>query len=122
MKVRLTEDMLRVRLDRSDVDALSSSGSVDFALSLGSGATIRCTLRVDAVADTIHATLTGNEVAVILPADQAHRWIASDTIGLEGQVTGEPATHILVEKDLGCRHTDDASETGAPQTFDHLRA
>jgi hypothetical protein len=119
MKVRLTEDMLRVRLDRSDVDALSSSGSVDFALSLGSGATIRCTLRVDAVADTIHATLTGNEVAVILPADQAHRWIASDTIGLEGEVTGEPATHILIEKDLGCRHPDDAPEA---QTFDHLRA
>jgi len=121
MKVRLTADMLRLRLDRSDVDALSSSGSVGFALSLGSDATIRCTLRVDAAADTIHATLTGNEVAVTLPVEQAHRWIASDAIGLEGQVTGEPATRILIEKDLGCRHTDDAPEAGAPQTFDHLR-
>lgn len=121
MKVRLTADMLRLRLDLSDVDALSSSGAVGFLLPLGPGGAIRCTLRVDATADAIRAERTDHEIAVVLPAEQAHRWMTSDAIGLDGQVTGEPATRILIEKDLGCGHTDDESETATPQTFDHLR-
>ncbi len=122
MKVRLTADMLRLRLDQPDVDALSSSGSVAFGLPLSNG-TLRCILRVDSAADALSASLAEGAITVTLPADQAHRWIASDAVSLEGQIDGDATpTRILVEKDLGCRHTDDAPDAAAnPQMFDHLR-
>lgn len=122
MKVRLTTDMLRLRLDQSDVDALTSSGSVAFGLPLSNG-TLRCMLRMDAAADVLTASLTERAITVILPASQARRWIVSDAVSLEGQIDGDATpTRILVEKDLGCRHTDDAPDAAAnPQMFDHLR-
>ncbi len=121
MKVRLTADTLRLRLDQPDVDALSSSGTVDFTLPLDDAA-LRCILRVDSAADALSASLAEGAITVTLPADQAHRWIASDAVSLDGTVDAAGATtRILIEKDLGCRHTDEGSAADATPTFDHLR-
>ena len=122
MKVRLTAGMLRIRLDQSDADGLLASGTVGFALSLNGGTALRCTLCTDAAADTLSASLTDNAITVTLPADRARRWLTSDAISLEGQVgAGEASTRILIEKDLGCRHSDDTADAAANQMFDHLR-
>jgi len=121
MKVRLTANMLRLRLNRSDVDTLSSSGAVEVTLPMANAA-LRCTLRVDATADALSASLAESTVMVTLPADQAHRWIASDAVSLDGQIDAAgTSTRILVEKDLGCRHTDDAPDAASDPMFDHLR-
>ena len=124
MKVRLTEDMLRLRLDQSDVDALSSSdGSVGFTLPFADGV-LRCALRMDAAADTLSASFGADTIAVTLPADQATRWLTSDAVSLEGRIDAgdDASTRILVEKDLGCRHPNDGSDAASsPQMFDHLR-
>lgn len=121
MKVRLTADMLRIRLDQTDVDALSSSGTVALTLPLAHTA-LRCTLRVDAAADALSASFAKNTITVTLPADRATRWMSSDTISLEGQVDTDGATtRLLVEKDLGCRHTDDEPDATPDRMFDHLR-
>ncbi len=122
MKVRLTAEMLRLRLDQSDVDALSASGAVGFALPLGPDSTLRCTLKVDAAVDVIRASFAHDEILVTLPADRAASWMKSDEISLEGHLDAEEmSTHLLVEKDLGCRHTDEEADAAASQTFDHLR-
>ena len=122
MKVRLTADMIRIRLDQPDVDTLSSSGTAGFTLPLGAGTALRCTLRVDATAPSISASFADGELAVVLPTAQANRWMTSDAISLEGQVdAGDAPTHILIEKDLGCRHKDSEPGAATTQTFDHLR-
>lgn len=121
MKVRLTADMLRIRLNQSDVDALSSSGTVGFTLPLG-GTPLRCALRTDAAAESISASFTDDAITVTLPAGLARRWMTSEAISLEGAAeAGEAASRVLVEKDLGCRHPGDAPDAEATQTFDHLR-
>lgn len=122
MKVRLTADMLRLRLDQPDVDALSSSGAIGFSLPLGADTSLRCTLRMETEASAIDATFTDGEMVVTLPAERAKRWMTSEAVSLEGQTgAGGTSTRILVEKDLGCRHGEDASESAASATFDHLR-
>ena len=121
MKVRLTADMLRIRLNQPDVDALASSGKVGFTLSLGAKNVLRCALRTDATAEAIQASFADDTITVTLPDEQASRWMASNAVSLDGQVNMEGApTQILVEKDLGCQHSGEASGA-AGQTFDHLR-
>lgn len=121
MKVRLTEDMLRLRLDQADVDALSASGVVELTLPLA-GAVLRCTLRVDATTDALSASFEKGTISVTLPADQATRWITSDAVSLEGAIdAGGTSGRLLVEKDLGCRHTDADPDGASDQMFDHLR-
>jgi hypothetical protein len=126
MKVRLTADMLRLRLNQADVDALSASGRVGFSLLLEAGreesGALQCVLRIDTAARAMSASFIGRALTVTLPAEQANRWIASNAISLEGTVgIGDVPTRILVEKDLGCRHADDPSDASTSQTFDHLR-
>ena len=122
MKVRLTAEMLRLRLDQPDVDALSASGAVGFVLPLGPDGALPCALRVDATADAIGAVFSDDGLVVTLPANRAARWISSDAISLEGHVDAGPSsTRILIEKDLGCRHPGKAADAAESQAFDHLR-
>lgn len=119
MKVRLTADMLRMRLDQRDVEALAESGRVAFVLSLGSDQSLRCTLNVQDTSRAVTATYTGDELRVTLPADRAHSWMTTDAVSIEEQIEVDGSTtQILVEKDLGCRHGDDVPQAS---TFDHLR-
>jgi hypothetical protein len=121
MKVRLTADMLRLRLDQSDVDALAASGVVELTLPL-TGTALRCTLCLDTDADALSASFAGETITVTLPTDRARDWIASDAISLEGRIGARDAsTRVLVEKDLGCQHTDADPDGPSDRMFDHLR-
>lgn len=122
MKVRLTSDSLRFRLDQTDAEALSSTGVVEFELGLD-GTGIRCALEVDEHARSVEATCSEREIVVLLPADRAERWLSTDEVGLEEQVESEGRpVQVLVEKDLGCRHGKESEEASSEtETFDHLR-
>lgn len=122
MKVRLTKDMIRVRVDQPDVDRLAASGTVAFALPLGDDRALRCVLEIRDGTREVEAQCTEREIRVLLPRDRAEEWMTTDAIGLEGRIaTDDGPTRILVEKDVGCRHGDDASASANTSTFDHLR-
>ncbi len=119
MKVRLTADMLRMRLDQRDIEALAESGRVGFVLSLGPDPSLRCTLAVQDPSRAVTATYTGHEIRVTLPTERAHSWMTTDAVSIEAQIEVDGSTtQILIEKDLGCRHGDDGPQASA---FDHLR-
>lgn len=103
---------------------LSTTGVVDFILSLGPSERIRCALEVDETARSVEAAIRGQEVVVSLPAEQAEEWLSTEKVGLEAHVESDgQQVQVLVEKDLGCRHGEgggDSSEAEA-DTFDHLR-
>lgn len=124
MKVRLTPDSLRYRLDKNDTEILSTTGTVDFFLSLGSDRAIRCALKVSEEVRSLTVASQNGEIVVTLPVDQAEAWLSTDEIGLEEHVQSEgQRVQVLVEKDLGCRHGDGANDrsTSEAETFDHLR-
>lgn len=124
MKVRLTSDSLRYRLDQNDTEILSNTGAVDFSLSLGSDQGIRCVLEVGEQVRSLTVAFQEREIVVTLPSNQAETWLSTDEVGLEKWVESDDRqVQVLVEKDLGCRHGDGASDpsTAESETFDHLR-
>ena len=121
MKVRLTESMIRIRVDQPDVETLAETGEIGFAIPLAHRSSLHCWLVVRANAPEVKATGGDGEIRIVLPRNRAHAWIESDAVSLEAQIdAGGTSTRILVEKDLGCRHGEEEAATKA--TFDHLRA
>lgn len=123
MKVRLTSDSLRFRLDQTDTQTLSTTGVVAFTLPLGTGEGIRCALEVDEHARSVEVRFQKGEMVVALPVDRAHEWLSTDDIGLEEHVEADgQRVQVLVEKDLGCRHGKNVGDASPEtDTFDHLR-
>lgn len=122
MKVRLTSDSLRFRLDQTDTETLSKTGSVAVHLPLGPDRGLRCALDVDDHARTLSVTFSGDAVVVTLPGNRAERWLSTDEIGLEEHVQSNGRhIRVLVEKDLGCRHGEDEASETQSDTFTHLR-
>ena len=121
MKVRLTTAMIRIRVDQRDVDTLAEAGSIGLAVPLRGGQMFRC--RLD-VRDTraVQATMEDGTLRVVLPRDRAEDWMSTDAVSLDTQIEADGRlTRILVEKDLGCQHGDDASGSSETSMFDHLR-
>lgn len=121
MKLRIKDDSLRFRLDRDDVAALRTVGVVEATTSFGDGTRFRYALEASSAVDRLTARMENGRIAVYIPEELAEAWTQTDRVGLEAERAGEEGTalHILVEKDLGCRHTDSGAAEGT--MFEHLR-
>ncbi|GAA3933660.1 DUF7009 family protein [Hymenobacter algoricola] len=110
MKLRLEDNTLRLRLSAADLTEFSRAGRLETVLLLGLAATDTLTYALVRAAD-----LAGSEpqliyapghITIALPAPLADAWTSTETISLRGQlpVAGNQVLHILVEKDLDCKH------------------
>lgn len=108
MKLRLEDNTLRLRLDPPEVAEFREQGRLETVVPLGLTASDQLTYTLER--DTVVAELTiqaaAGSIRVLLPAAVADGWISSEEISLRGQqaVQGNQVLHILVEKDLGCKH------------------
>jgi hypothetical protein len=118
MKLRCTENSIRLRLRKSDLQQLAENGSVaesihfpnnkSFVFELTVGETSNPTAKMDA------ATLQ-----IILPKAQADSWINTSQVGIEyfeKLPTGQQL-HLLIEKDFPCKDRDDEDKA---DTFQEL--
>jgi hypothetical protein len=113
--------MIRIRVDQRDVDTLAEAGTIGFAVPLGGGQMLRCRLDVRETR-AVQAAMEDGTLRVVLPRDRAEAWMTTDAVSLDAQIEANgQSTRILVEKDLGCEHGDDASGSSETSTFDHLR-
>jgi hypothetical protein len=113
MKLRCTENHIRLRLRKSDIAELSHNHSISVDISFGiSLLTYRIVLCDQ---DRITATFQKGIMTVFLPHLIAHRWISTDSVGIEEQVAFAhgPTLGILIEKDFPCldRPNEDKSNT-----------
>lgn len=121
MKLRIKDNSLRLRLDQEDMAAFKVAGRVEAATLFGDGARFQYALEASADVDRLTARMEGSRIAIFVPEALAEEWVQTDRVSLEAeQATGEDAAlHLLVEKDLGCRHT--ASGADEEKMFEHLR-
>ncbi|QQS39714.1 MAG: hypothetical protein IPM63_10025 [Acidobacteriota bacterium] len=105
MKLRLTEDEIRLRLSAAEVNDLAVLGRIDERIDLGSSAGGGFAFLLETGEfPSLSATFEAGELKVAIPSDLARRWTGTDLIGIEAdQETGEKKVRILVEKDLGRR-------------------
>ena len=102
MKLRIRRNSLRLRLQQSEVRALTEHGAVIDETCFGA-ATLRCSIERDATLTTMRADLEPNFVRIRVPAARALHWANTDEVSmLAEQATPAGALVILVEKDFQC--------------------
>lgn len=118
MKLRCTDNSIRLRLRKSDLQQLAQNGSVagsiqfpnsiKFVFELTIGETSNPTARMDATT-----------LQVILPKTQAETWINTNQVGIEyfENHSTDQQLHLLIEKDFPCKDRDDEDKT---DTFQEL--
>lgn len=104
MKVRLSDAMVRFRLTRDEVEALSSGNAVFLSMPLRPTS---LTVRLEPVPESTPAANARGGLRVGIPAEWLKGWPASDTVGFDFDVSDASEGTILrviVEKDFPCAH------------------
>lgn len=103
MKLRIKGNSIRLRLLRSEVERFAREGRISDEIQFGDHS-LRYSLVASAYTQTTHARMEEDEIAVVIPRDEAARWTSSDDVGIKANQpigNGEQLA-ILVEKDFAC--------------------
>ena len=108
MKIRLTNDTVRLRLSDEEVAALCENGSLVTAIDFGTAGRSEWVLS-PSNGDAIEVALTGSRLVISIPRLWIEGWESSahTEIDVEVPVGHGRSVLILIEKDLPCRHGAD---------------
>ncbi|QNH62457.1 DUF7009 family protein [Hymenobacter sediminicola] len=109
MKLRLEDNTLRLRLSQEEVKEFGHAGQLHTVVPLGPAPTDTLTYTLERTADAsleLRLAYTPGRITVQVPSVLSDEWTTTETISLRGSypVAGNQVLHILVEKDLGCKH------------------
>lgn len=116
MKLRIKGNSIRLRMTRSEVDALVSEGAVEERTIFGTADDDVFSYRIEkSDANIVTAGFSGGRITVAVPAAIVEEWSAADQLGFSGRQMLEDGSvlDILVEKDLTClkpREGEDESD------------
>lgn len=114
MKLRIKGDSLRLRLTRTEVEELATTGKVEDRIRFGADSALVYRLNRDAPGAQMTASFAKDAIEVSLPAAAARHWCSTDEVTLAGvQSSGGVELKILVEKDFAClkpREDEDESD------------
>jgi len=115
MKLRCTENSIRIRIRKSELDQLAKSKQIAEKIHLGNQVVFTFTLDVNEFVEKVTAILLNNTLLVSLPKATANQWINSNQVSIEvkNEISDEHNLHILIEKDFPCldRENEDKSDT-----------
>ena len=107
MKVRLSENMIRIRMTRDEVHALCAGESVFLSLPV---APMSMTISIALTEDAAPSAEARGGLRIAMPAVWAVGWPTSDAVGFDFDIPGfeTPSNQIriVVEKDFPCSHDD----------------
>jgi hypothetical protein len=108
MKLRILDNSIRLRLERSELRDLLREGIVERHLDFGQGTTFVYALHAVEQPDLLTATVGSGRIDLSVDARRATAWAASDEPGIAAsQHAGDRELRLLVEKDFPCKHSDD---------------
>ena len=107
MKIRIEGNSVRLRLRRSEVEALAKEGQVVQQVAFPQGVW-SYTLKLDTARRVPHAVLSETGISLILPETWGLPWAENDTVGFSHalELPGGDTLEILVEKDFVCLDRD----------------
>jgi hypothetical protein len=103
MKVRLRHHSVRVRLTKSEVDALGQGHDVVSVTGFGSDNDLE--FRLVAAAQTqVRASMHASRIVIAVPVNLVQRWYQSDEVSIEAAqpISEGTSLAILIEKDFAC--------------------
>ena len=116
MKLRLYENTIRIRMNRTEVAQFAEAGRVEDAVDFGDGSMLSYVVEGSSEAESMRAKLVDSVIRIELPAREAEEWARTDRVGISGEqpVDSSKRLAILIEKDFQCLHN--AAETD-PDAF-----
>jgi hypothetical protein len=102
VELRIKDNSVRLRLDRSDVDALRERGEIASSTVFPGGRTLRFRVESSPASVAPTALFSDNVLTVRWHETEILRWVASEQTSLQGEQTladGERLA-VLVEKDF----------------------
>ena len=125
MKLRCTENSIRIRIKKSELAQLAKTKSIAEKIRFGNQVALTFALNINESIQKVAATFLDNQLVVSLPTAIAKQWISTNQVGIEvnNPISQEHQLHILIEKDFPCldREEEDKSDTFwelAPETPD----
>ena len=115
MKLRIRDNSVRIRLTRSEVDALRLQGVVAAATGFPGGREFQYRVESSPAIVNPAAFFSDNTISVRLPESAVLAWATTEQVSMPGEQVlddGEKLT-ILVEKDFAClapREGEDESD------------
>lgn len=104
MKIRIKDNSLRLRLTRSEVEAMREVGAVTSTTGFPGARQFRYSLQSSPVSDDPAACYAENEITVRIPETTILAWATTEQVSITGdQVLDDgQVLSILVEKDFTC--------------------
>jgi hypothetical protein len=110
MKLRILGDSLRLRLARSEVDAIARGEPVTGSTTFPGGARLVYALSTGDVR-AVSAHFANGRIDVLLPRAAAVAWARGNDVAIRGsQPTSEGALALLIEKDFACLQPRDGED------------
>lgn len=118
MKIRIKGDSIRLRLTKSEVDALASTGSVEEQTHMPGG-TFSYVLRSERGIENLTAHLQDYCIVISMPEKFASAWPGNDVVGYRNTIgTGNNSSlSLLIEKDFKC--IDAPAEEDQSDNYEH---
>jgi hypothetical protein len=117
MKLRIYQNSLRVRLNRSDIEQFRRTGICADILRFSSGSHLTYTLETSSNWTATEARYYQDCIRVLLPLALAQNWIDSDQVSLSHESAGDDSPSLLVEKDFQCLHSEDRDASDDADSF-----
>ena len=115
MKLRCTENSIRIRIRKSELHQLKATKHVEEKIQFGNQTTLTFALSINESIQRVDASFLHNNLVISLPQTEADQWINSNQVGIEvnNAISDEQSLHILIEKDFPCldRENEDKSDT-----------
>ena len=113
MKLRIRDNSVRLRLTRSEVDALREEGLVEARTDFPGDIGFRYVLESSPASVTPGAYFSKNVMTVRLPETAVLAWATTDQVSIDGEqkLDDGESLSILVEKDFQCLTDRDEDES-----------
>ena len=114
MKLRLTHNSIRIRIQRSELAQLQEAHRIRESVAFPAKTAFHFEISIHEGAE-IKAAFEANTLTIKLPDSIAQPWFDTQQVGIETHLSldGNDQLHLLLEKDFPCpdRPNEDRSET-----------
>jgi hypothetical protein len=113
VKLRIHQNSLRLRLNRSDLEQFRQTGVCAEALRFAPNSELSYALEASSQVNAMEAQLREGCIRILLPLRMAQDWAGSDQVSLSLNSGEGCGPSLLIEKDFQCLHGAEANPTDA---------
>lgn len=115
MKLRTTNNSIRIRIRKSELALLKNDSKIEEVIYFPNDVQFAFALAVAKEVEEINVSLNQNTLTILIPHNIAIGWINTNQVGIEYNlpISIDKNLHVLIEKDFPCldRSNEDKSDT-----------